>query len=51
MPTTCPICHCPMSLINPTTCQNCDYQTTWTQTEITEYQLMLASDAAMEADY
>ena len=38
---TCPVCSCPMSLINPSTCQNCDYQLGWSQSEIEAYQLDL----------
>jgi len=38
----CPVCTCPMSKINPKTCQNCDYQTGWTQEQIDDYKAILA---------
>ncbi len=38
---TCPVCNCPMSLINPSTCQNCDYQLGWLQSEIESYKIDL----------
>lgn len=33
----CPVCGCPMSVKNPVTCQNCDYQTTWTKSQTEKY--------------
>ena len=44
----CPVCKCPMSKINPTTCQNCDYKTNWTQDHIDSYQQKLCSDIEYE---
>ena len=44
----CPICHCPMSAIDPTRCQNCDYETNWSQEQIDTYQAILCRDLGYE---
>jgi hypothetical protein len=49
--TTCPVCTCPMSTRNPGTCQNCDYQTTWTPEEIEHYRDVLNSELETEPDH
>ena len=33
-----------MSLIRPETCQNCDYQTSWSQEQIDTYQAELTEE-------
>lgn len=38
---TCRCCPAPMSKIDPTRCQNCDYETNWTEAMIAEYRATL----------
>lgn len=44
----CPVCTCPMSLRDPRTCQNCDYQTDWTQEQVDMYQAQLSDRLGYE---
>lgn len=39
----CPACGAPMSKIDPTRCQNCDFQTGWTPEELALYREVLTA--------
>jgi hypothetical protein len=45
-PEFCPACSCPMSRIDTETCQNCDYRTTWTASELRAYVALLTEGLA-----